>query len=80
MHGDVMTAPKFDAGDKVIVTTVQGRSLPGVVIDYRRDPQGQPFPRAGFHVYRVDIAPQGQPAVGIEATEPQITLVESFGV
>lgn len=71
---------KFDAGDEVIVTTVQGRSLPGRVIEYRLDQNGNPLQRAGLFVYRVDIAPSGQPAVGIEAVEPQITLVKAFGV
>jgi hypothetical protein len=75
-----MEPPKYDAGDKVIVLTAQGRSLPGVVIDYRRDDKGRPLPRAGLHIYRVDIAPQGKPAVGIEVTEPQIRLVEKFEV
>lgn len=72
--------PKYDAGYEVIVTTVQGRSLPGRVIEYRLDANGNPLQRTGFFVYRVDIAPSGQPAVGIEVIEPQIALVKAFEV
>jgi len=71
---------QFDAGDKVIVTTLQGRRIPGVVVSQRNDKDGKPVKRGGWrYVYRVDISTKpGQPAVGMECEEGQLTLVERF--
>ena len=71
---------QFDAGDKVIVSTLQGRRIPGVVVSQRNDKDGKPMRRAGtgHYVYRVDIAPAGQVACGVECVEGQLQLVERF--
>ena len=77
-----MDGYQFDAGDKVIVTTLRGRRVPGVVVSQRNDEQGKPMRRAGtgYYVYRVDIAPEGQVACGLDCSEPQLELVEAFGL
>jgi hypothetical protein len=70
----------FDAGDKVILTTLQGRRIPGVVVSQRNDSEGKPILRAGSrdYVYRVDVAPEGQVAVGLDCNQAQLELVERF--
>ena len=64
-----MSTHRFDAGDKVIVTTVRGRRIPGTVISRVEGNRER---------YRVDIAPEGKPAVGLHCEATQLELVEAF--
>lgn len=68
---------KFDAGDKVLVTIIGGRVVPGVVVAHETS-GGKPLIVGGAYRYRVDVAPEGKPCCGVHVLEPQLQLVERF--
>lgn len=72
-----MEDSKFGPGDKVIVSIIGGRRVPGVVVAQEMA-GAKPMIAGGAYRYRVDIAPEGKPCCGVHVLEPQLSLVERF--